>query len=185
MKIMKTCPECGIKRLSGWKIDQPISICRKCNGKFYGREGAKDRIKHGDSGTKLYLVWRGIKNRCNLESDPNYKFYGEKGITVCNEWNDSYEVFKNWSMCNGYKDGLWIERKDNSKGYSPDNCIWEVSIINRRHQTHFKLDMNKASYIRTLVKMGFDKSDISWAYGVSSKTVNNVLKGKIWAVAPI
>lgn len=51
------------------------------------------------------------------------KYYADKGIDVCEEWRD-YTKFREWSLSNGYKEGLSLDRKDNSLGYSPDNCRW-------------------------------------------------------------
>jgi hypothetical protein len=70
--------------------------------------------------------------RCTNTSDHAYSYYGERGITVCDRWMD----FANFHADMGEKpDGLTLERKDNSKGYSPDNCCWATRKIqgqNRR-----------------------------------------------------
>lgn len=62
----------------------------------------------------------------NRASNPNRvdsKYYFEKGIEVCEQWRD-YRNFRKWALDNGYKEGLSIDRKDNSLGYNPDNCRW-------------------------------------------------------------
>lgn len=76
--------------------------------------------KHGMSGNRLYSIWASMKSRCN---DINNHLYGGKGITVCNEWNNP-EKFIEWSLNNGYRDGLSIDRINNDKGYYPENCRW-------------------------------------------------------------
>ena len=75
---------------------------------------------------RLYRIWIGVKTRCYNPNSGNYKYYGEKGITVCDEWLHNFQAFYDWAMANGYKDGLTLDRKDNSKGYSPDNCKWST-----------------------------------------------------------
>ena len=79
---------------------------------------------HHLSNTKLYGVYRGMKTRCYTPSAFGYKYYGAKGIKICDEWNNSFESFYKWAMENGYEEGLTIDRLDNSKDYQPDNCRW-------------------------------------------------------------
>jgi hypothetical protein len=81
---------------------------------------------------KLYGLWGSMKDRCSNHKSHSYSDYGGRGITVCQEWLQ-YEPFSNWALNNGYKVGLEIDRADNNKGYSPENCRWVTRNINARN----------------------------------------------------
>lgn len=75
-----------------------------------------------------------MKQRCANPNKPDYKWYGAKGIKVCDEWKDSehgLEKFYNWSINNGYSDNLTIDRIDSNGDYEPSNCRW-VSLNNQQ-----------------------------------------------------
>lgn len=78
--------------------------------------------KHGDAGTRLYGIWKGMINRCNPKNKHS-THYGDRGIRVCDEWRE-YTVFRDWAISNGYNDNLTIERRNVDGDYCPENCLW-------------------------------------------------------------
>ena len=103
--------------------------------------GCSCGVLHGDSYTKLYTKWQAIVYRCH--ESPYVTNYTTKNITVCEEWRNSYLKFKEWSLLNGYDKTLQIDRKDNSKGYSPDNCRFVTGIVNVNNRNNaFMIEYN-------------------------------------------
>lgn len=98
-------------------------------------------IKHRDSSSKEYHIWNGMMQRCYYPSYSSYKYYGARGITVCDRWH-SYELFLS-DMGRAPSPDHSIDRENNDKGYSPSNCRWatDVEQANNRRNT-IRINLN-------------------------------------------
>lgn len=82
----------------------------------------------------LYWVWAAMIQRCTNENSKDFKDYGAKGISICDDWRSDFASFHEWSMSNGYQQGLTIDRTNNEKGYNPENCAWVTIKKQMRNQ---------------------------------------------------
>ncbi len=119
------------KCICGNEINVNLSALKSGNTKSCGClhvELTKSlNYKHGESHSRLNEVWKQMKKRCKNPNAKEYKFYGAKGVSVCKEWDKSFEVFKEWMMENGYDDraergACTIDRINPFGNYEPSNC---------------------------------------------------------------
>lgn len=103
---------------------------------------------HRKTKTKLYNVWTHMIQRCYNSKHTAYKRYGGRGITVCDEWRSSFLSFQEWAMSTGYDENAafhqcTIDRIDNDKGYSPDNCRWADAATQNRNKSNNRKVVNQ------------------------------------------
>lgn len=79
---------------------------------------------HNMTNTRLHRIWIKMKQRCSNPNEKAFRNYGGRGIKVCEEWVNDFVAFYDWAINNGYNDKLEIDRVNNDKDYSPDNCRW-------------------------------------------------------------
>lgn len=108
---------------------------------------------HGLYKSELYRRWGSMKSRCYNPSSSRYNSYGGRGIKVCDEWraydtenkiNTGFINFYNWSVNNGYSEGLSIDRIDVDGNYEPDNCRWvplQDQYINKQNTIYITSDI--------------------------------------------
>lgn len=126
---------------------------------------------HKESRSRLYRVWIGMKGRCNNCKNKAYSYYGGRGIKVCQDWDESYALFRDWALANGYQENLTIDRIDVNGNYCPENCRW-VSM---------KVQMNNTRANRRITLNGETKTMAEWSdsTGLSYETIRNrTIKGK-------
>lgn len=100
----------------------------------------KERFtKHGLTNSKLFSVWSDVLRRCFNKNRQDFQRYGGRGITVCDEWKNDFLAFYNWSMANGYKNGLSIDRINNDGNYEPSNCRWATLNVQARNTNIFRV----------------------------------------------
>ena len=169
------CAQCGAQRRT--RVDDQHRTCRSC---------AAERSKtHGLASSPLYEVYKSMLARCgHIASGYQYKHnYEGRGITVCDAWRESRISFFEWAMANGYKKGLQLDRRDNEKGYSPENCQFVVPAVNARNRRTAKLTKSDVIAIKTALasaKLG-TIARLAEIYGVSSSTISEIKTRKIWA----
>lgn len=115
---------------------------------------------HGMAGTRTHRIWRAMLTRCTNPRIPQYKDYGGRGIGVCKRWRKFENFYADMGAC---PDGLSIDRRNNSKGYSPGNCYWATRAEqNRNARSNRNLTMNGVTLVAAewARRMGLSKSAI-------------------------
>ena len=105
------------------------------------KNNINNNVTHGMTKTRIYKRWTGIKNRCQNPHSKDYKNYGGRGISVCDEWQE-FIPFYDWAVSNGYRDDLTIDRIDVNGNYEPSNCRW----VTTKEQNGNKSDTHHISY---------------------------------------
>jgi hypothetical protein len=145
--------------------------------------------------TRLYQIWLDMKQRCYNSRIARWKYYGGKGISVCDEWHE-FDSFAFWALQHGYNADLTIDRIDSNKNYAPVNCQWitrsENTIKAHLGTKHSVLTKNLLSRAKTgeknpaakpcmCVETGCIYStavEAGKSLGFTGSAITNVLKGR-------
>lgn len=134
-----------------------LCLCDCGNGKYVSGDNLRNsstkscgclkeegnNLKHGKCHDRIYGIYKAMIARCEKEYSSVYGYYGKRGISVCQEWKNCFETFYEWSINNGYKEKLTIDRIDTNGDYCPKNCRWvtmKEQNYNRRTSHRFNID---------------------------------------------
>jgi hypothetical protein len=148
------------------RISYPTtSNLRGANTQSCGCVRDQKRTKHGLVNTPEYKVWKGMRSRCHGATDGQYRNYGARGLTVAPEWNDFAVFLRDMGQRPSPKHQL--DRIDNEKGYSKENCRWATA-----QQNH-----NNTRSNRLIEYQGATKTIAEWAdeLGIIYPTLRNRL----------
>lgn len=160
------CKECGYKKYSHYgAISGKSHEVNACNHLMLGNKYIQQTKW---TNKRIQNIFKGLKERCYNESHKDYKWYGAKGVKVCEEWLNNPISFEKWSLQNGYKNDLTIDRIDENKNYSPDNCRWISNVHNAKYKstTHL-IDVNGEKHTGR---------DWSKKLGIGINTINKYIK---------
>lgn len=124
------CKECGFERVARlYDLRHP----KECTHIRVDGEVAFNRINWKNQ--RIQGIFDNMKQRCYNENNKSYRWYGAKGIKICDEWMNNPLLFEEWAISNGYSDKLTIDRIESSKDYSPNNCRWVTQINNVKYKS--------------------------------------------------
>lgn len=144
-----------------------------CYGDLVRKKFGGHHITHSYSHHPICNTYYNMKGRCCNKNDDAYKNYGGRGIKVCDEWLNNSSAFVEWSLSNGWKEGLTLDRIDVNGNYEPNNCRW----ITRKEQMNNKRNSRFISY------NGTSKTISQWAelFGIKYHVlIDRINKG--WSV---
>jgi hypothetical protein len=153
--------DCGnIVTVSGSSLRRKFTSSCGCLAKEKRKEAT---TKHGLAKSRLDNIYCKIKSRCLNPKEPSYKWYGARGITICDEWLQDKNKFFQWAINNGYKNNLTIDRIDNNGNYEPNNCKWsspKEQARNRRTNNVIEFQGEKHTITEWCEILGYKSSVI-------------------------
>lgn len=124
------CNECGFERVA--RITDLKRTTKCTHIRIDGEVGFNRTVWENK---RIGKIFSGMKDRCYNQNDKSYRWYGAKGIKICDEWMDNYKLFEDWAVNNGYADNLTIDRINEDQDYSPDNCRWITAEANTKYKS--------------------------------------------------
>ncbi len=138
------------------------------------------RETHGRADTLEYFSWSNMKQRCQNKKVDSYKYYGGRGITICNEWLNSFSAFLS-DMGERPSKKHELDRKDSNGNYEPNNCRWATKEENNKNRRSTKLSWKDIYEIRMLYSTGsFGLIELGKIYGVYNTAISKIVNNKRW-----
>lgn len=135
----------------------------------------------------LYSTWKGMRSRCNNPNHSRYKDYGERGISVCKEWDDFYTFYLDMG---DRPEGKTLDRLNNEGNYCKENCKWSTIKEQNRNSRRCKLNVELVEKVKSEprnLKGGKPKEgelttqQIADKYGISYRNVRSIVNGENWS----
>lgn len=183
-KFVKCLCDCGKEKVI--RLNDIRSGKTKSCGCLLKRSNKERFTKHNLCHTRIYRIYKNIKSRCKYSSLKQFKDYGGRGIEMCKEWENNFMSFYKWSLNNGYRDDLTIDRIDVNGNYCPENCRWAtvfeqnnnkrtnhiIEYNGEKHSMREWCDILKLNYYRTRTRIN--------NYGISIERAFNPSKFNRW-----
>lgn len=140
-------------------------------------------LSHGQTGSKTYKIWAGMKRRCYNPNELFYPHYGGRGIAVCDRWKDSFETFM--ADMGNCPDGYSIERINVDGNYEPSNCKWIPRREQARNTRKSKLTKADAIVIVQRSDAGESSKQLASDFLVDRTMINKIVRGECWSEAAL
>ena len=136
------------------------------------------RVYHGLGGTPTYRSWYTMLSRCTNPEEISWRYYGARGISVCERWLSVENFVQDMGM---RPPGMTLDRIDLDGNYEASNCRWQTVVWQNRHRRCSKLTMPLADEIRRSVADGAAQSELAARFGVDQSMISRVITRRCWA----